>query len=381
MDTAERAAFRAHVRACLDRVVLPEADIWEAQAHITDTGWRALGELGLLALPHSGASFLRSAVFLDELGATGYAGIRAAVGVHAYMAGAYLCLFGTERQRDAYLAPARRGEVIAALAISEPDAGSDLRRLRTQAWRRPDGSYVVNGEKSFVANGSCAGFIITLVRTREVPDDHGLAGISLVIIDANSPGVHREPQSMVGWRSADICRVVLREVAVPAHQLLGRPHQAFTQLMQALDFERLVAGLLAVGGIRHCLALVNRFVRQRQVRDAPLSANQAVRHRMADLAGDFELIRQYAYHTAELQSRGALTTRAASILKLKATELAIATAQTCIQYHGAGGYRDDATAARLYRDAAAGTIAAGPSELLRDMIFETSGVTSAEEAG
>lgn len=381
MDAAERTAFRAQVRACLDRVVLPRADDWEAQARIADAGWRALGELGLLALPHSGAGFLRSAIFLEELGATGYAGIRAAVGVHAYMAGAYLDLFGTKWQRDAYLAPARRGEVIAALAISEPDAGSDLRRLRTQARCRSDGSYVVNGEKCFVANASCAGFMITLVRTREAPGNHSLAGTSLVIIDANSLGVHREPQSMLGWRSADICRVILRDVVVPAHQLLGRPHQAFTQLMRALDFERLVAGLLAVGGTGHCLALVNQFVRQRHVRDAPLSANQAVRHRMADLVGDFELVRHYAYHTAELQSRGALTTPAASILKLKATELAVAAAQTCIQYHGARGYLDNATAARLYRDAAAGTIAAGPSELLRDMIFEASGLSSGWEAG
>lgn len=374
--TAEHDVFRTRVRVCLDRVVLPDADAWEAQAHIAAEGWRALGDLGLFSLGHSGADFLHSAIFLEELGATGYAGIRAAVGVHAYMAASYLELFGTERQRDAYLAPARQGELIAALAISEADAGSDLRHLRTRAECRSDGSYLVNGEKSFVANGSQAGFLITLVRTRDAPTNRGLAGASLVIIDADSPGVHREPQPMLGWRSADICRISLRDVIVPAAWLIGRPNQALTQLMRALDFERLVAGLLAVGGTRHCLALVDRFVREHQVWDAPLSTNQAVRHRIAELTSDFELVRQYAYYAAGLHGRGAMSTQVASILKLKATELAVAAAQMCIQYHGARGCLDDATAARLYRDAVGGTIAAGASELLRDMIFELSAITS-----
>jgi len=363
--------FRAQVRADLAATVLPYADRWEALGRIPADGWRALGERGLLALDHAGQGFLRSAVLLEELGRTGYAGIRAAVGVHAYMARSYLELFGTPEQRDSYLPAARRGERIAALAISEDGAGTDLRHLAT--WARPDGGggYRLDGAKSHVANGSAADFCITLVRTREATAGRGLNGVSLLIVDTALPGLTREPLAMLGWRASDVCRLTFDGVTVPADRLLGRRDQALMLLMRALDFERLVAGLLAVGGVRYCLELLDGHVRRHQVRDAPLGANQAVRHRLAELTAEAELVRHYAYHAARLHSHGELDTRTASILKLRATELAVAAAQTCLQYHGARGYLDDSTAARLYRDAMAGTIAAGASELMRDMIFET----------
>ncbi len=367
----EHPAFRARVRASLDRVVRPHAQTWEEQRHIPKEGWRALADEGLLCLDHHGPDFLRSAILLEELGGTGYAGLRAAVGVHAYMALSYVDLFGTAEQRASYLDAGRRGERIAALAISEATAGSDLRHIRTGAEPRDDGGYIVNGEKTYVTNGSQADFYIVLVRTRPVPTAKGLAGTSLIIVDADSRGVSREPQPMLGWHGADVCLVELRDVVVPPGRLVGRRNQALTHLMRALDFERLVAGLLAVGGVRHCLDLLNRFVREHRVKDAPLSANQAVRHRIAELGAEFELVRQYAYHVAGLHSRGELDTRAASILKTKATDLAVAAAQVTLQYHGARGYLDDSTASRLYRDAIAGTVAAGSNEVLRDMIFDT----------
>lgn len=370
--TAEHHEFRLRARAALSSAVLPHADAWEQQGYISRDGWRTLGEQGLLSLPLGGDGFLHSAVLLEELGRTGYAGVRAAVGVHAYMAPSYLELFGSAEQRSTYLPAVRGGHGVAALAISEADAGSDLRHLSTRAVPLEAGGYRVSGEKLYVANGAQADFFVVLVRTRETPAGRGLTGASLLVVDGDAPGLTRARQPMLGWHSAGVCRISLDEVPVPQERLIGRADRALMYLMRALDFERLVAGLLAVGGVGHCLDLLNGFVRGHRVKEVPLSAHQAVRHRIADLVSEFEPLRQYAYHAAWLHREGRLDTRTASILKLRSTELAVAAAQACVQFHGARGYLSDSVVARLHRDAVAGTIAAGPSELLRDMVFETS---------
>ncbi|MEU7474495.1 acyl-CoA dehydrogenase family protein [Lentzea sp. NPDC042327] len=355
---------RHEIRSVLDAVVLPHADSWEEQGHIPADGWRALAETGLLSLPHEGPGFLRSAVFLEELGGTGYAGVRAAIGVHAYMAPAYLRMFGTDAQRAAWL----RSDRIAALAITEQNAGTDLSSLSTVA--KPDGAgHRLTGEKFYVANGSTADYFVVLAKTREGGTTRVLSGASLFVVDGRSPGITRHPQRTLGWRAADTCRVSFDGVV--ADGVIGRPDRALLQLMPALDFERLVAGLLAVGGVRHCLDLLRSFVRSHRVRGEALSANQAVRHRLADLDAQFELVRAFAHRLAEEHCAGRLDTKAAAVLKLTATELAVAAAQACVQFHGARGYLDDSAPARLYRDAMAGTIAAGASELMRDLIFES----------
>ncbi len=368
--TPAHGLLRARVRSSLELEVLPHAPEWEARRSIPPQGWRALAGAGLFEFPLSGAGFLESAVLLEELGRTGYAGIRAAIGVHAFMAPSYLAQFGMPDQRDAYLPAIRRGERIAALAMSEEGAGTDLGRLRTVA--RPDGErgYLVNGTKRYVANGSQAGVFVTLVRTRPGPPGGRLAGIGLLLVDAGLPGVTRAAEPMLGWHAADVCRVDFADVPVPAGRMIGRADRTLKYLMRGLDFERLVAGLLAAGGVMHCVGLLDRFVRTHQLKDAPLSANQAVRHRLADLHGELYLVRQYAYHAAWLHSQGLLDTRTASVLKLKATELAVEAARACAQYHGARGYLEDSVPARLLRDAPAGTITAGASELLRELIFE-----------
>lgn len=373
--TADHAGFREHVQTVLSDLITPHAEKWESTKCISREGWHKLGEAGLLSLGHTGADFLHSAIFLEELGGLGYGGIRAAVAVQAYMAVSYLHLYGTQGQQRRYLPAAQQGRLVAALALTENTAGSDLRQLNTRAYRT-EGGYRVTGEKLYVANGSQADFVITLAKTREVQSDKGLTGASLLVIDTNSPGVSCVSEPMLGWHSADICRVRFTEVAVPATALVGRHHQALRHLVRALDFERLVAGILAVGGVRHCLSLLKDFVREHHVKGASLDTHQAVRHKIADLESSYELLRHYGYRAAWLHARGQLDTHTASVLKLQATELAVAATQACVQFHGARGYAADAVAARLHRDAMAGTIAAGASELMRDLVYETTQYTA-----
>ncbi|HEX7306755.1 acyl-CoA dehydrogenase family protein [Lentzea sp.] len=355
---------RAEIRSVLDEIVLPHADRWERERRISPDGWRALAEAGLLSLPHEGPGFALSAVFLDELGNTGYAGVRASIGVHAYMAPAYLRMLGTEVQRAAWLRPDR----VAALAITEEHAGTDLSALSTVAGKDGD-AYRLTGEKWYVTNGSAADYLVVLARTRAGGTAKVLSGASLFVVDGRSPGITRHRQPTLGWRAADTCRVSFDGVV--ADGVLGRPDRALMHLMPALDFERLVAGLLAVGGVRHCLGVLRSFLRSHRVRGEALSANQAVRHRVADLDAQYELVRTFADRLVEDHCAGRLDTKAAAVLKLTATELAVTAAQVCVQYHGARGCLEDSVPARLHRDAMAGTIAAGASELMRDLIFES----------
>jgi acyl-CoA dehydrogenase len=362
--------FREHVRSVLSRIVLPHAKRWEEEGRIDGQGWRALGDEGLLGLAHGGPQFWRSAVYLDELGQLGYAGIRAALGVHSYMALSYLELFGNDAQRAKYLPDARHGRRIFALAISEANAGSNLGDLATSAERTPEGNFRINGEKHFVTNGSLADFFVTLAATGDRRRATVLGPASFLIIDADLPGVERSPQLLLGWHSAAVCSVRFTDVLVPADQLLGSEKQAFSQIMKALDFERLVAGLLATGGIGYCLGLLRSFVQIRRIGNSLLSMKQAVRQQLADLESDYAMLRQYASYAAWQHCHGRLDARTAAVLKLTATELAVTAAQKCLQIHGSAGYLRDSEASRLYRDSIGATMAAGPSELMRDMIYE-----------
>jgi alkylation response protein AidB-like acyl-CoA dehydrogenase len=290
--------------------------------------------------------------------------------LHGHRA-AYLDLFADAEQRDSYLPGVRDGSRIAALAISEENAGSDLRHLTVRAEQRDDGAYRLRGVKHHIVNGSRAQFFIVLAKTRDTGATRGLTGSSLLIVDADLPGLSRDSQPMLGWHSADICRVEFDDVRVPANRLIGRRDHALRYLMAGLDFERLVAGLLAVGGVAHAVGLLNTFVRAHRVGDVPLAANQATRHRVASLTAELELASQYAYHVAWMHSTGRLDTRGAAVLKVTATELAVRAAEALLQCQGAWGNRAETAAARAHRDAIAGTVAGGPSGLLRDLIFES----------
>ncbi|MCM6774301.1 acyl-CoA dehydrogenase family protein [Nocardia sp. CDC159] len=362
--------FRQFVRDALAEIVLPHADRWEDQGFIDRAAWQALGARGLLGIGLSGPEFLRSAVLLEELGRTGYAGVRAAIAVHAYMAASYLSLFGTPDQRHRYGEQLRQGRLVVALAISEPESGSDLRELATRADPAAEG-YRLTGTKSPVANGLNADLLITLARTGTGELSNALAGTSLFIVRADEETMTRSPLPMLGWHSAGIAAIDLRGVAVADDDLLGRKDRALLHIMRALDFERLVAALLALGGARHCLELLDGHARARVIKGAPLASHQVIRHRLAELAGELELVRGYVYEAARLHSLGRLDTFTASTAKLRATELAARAARVCLQYHGARGYERNSVPARVFRDAAGATIAAGATEVMYDLMAES----------
>ncbi len=375
--TAEHQQFRKSVREFLAAEVLPFADEWERRRCIPKELWGKMGRAGLLGLHHSKAvggaekDFFHSVVLLEELGRTGYAGFRVAVGVHSYMATSYLAQAGSKELKQKYLAAAVSGEKVSALAITEPEAGSDLNRLRTTAVLDGD-SYVINGKKKFVANGTTADFIVLAVKTTPAASAarKGASGVSMLIVDTETAGLSAKRLETLGWHCSDTSELEFNDVRVPASNIIGTANQGFIYIMQCMQLERLAAGLLALGGVDRCLELTWRYMAERPLFDSTLSKLQSVRHRMAELVTEAEATRHLAYHAAWLHERGSLPIAECSMVKLKATELANRAAHECMQFHGAHGYQEASPIARIYRDVQAATIAGGASEVMRDIIAQ-----------
>jgi acyl-CoA dehydrogenase len=367
--------FRAVVRDFLATRIIPRAAGWEQARTMPRSAWREFAAAGLLGLNHpaqaGGAAkdIFYSAVFLEELGAMGFGGVRFAVALHAYMATSYLAASGSPALRERFLGPAVAGERIAALAITEPQAGSDLARLQASA--REDGdSLVIDGEKRFIVNGGFADFFVTAVRTGAArPAAAGSQGdLSLCVIERDRPGVQVIASDCVAWRACAMADISFREVRVPLGNLIGRRGTGFMQIMKNMQLERLAAGISAVGDAAHCLDLTWRFLRQRELFGATLSAQQAIRHRMADLLTEVAAARQLAYHAAWSYARDPLAITECSMIKLKATELARAVAEECQHLHGAEGFREGSPLVSIVHDARAATVAAGGSEIMRDIV-------------
>ncbi|WP_405166755.1 acyl-CoA dehydrogenase family protein [Nocardia sp. NBC_01499] len=364
--TPGHEAFRSEVRAVLDAHVVPCLAEWERSRCIPRPAWRLLGKHGLLGVGYApDRDLFHSLVLLEELGRTGYAGFRAAVGVHAYMATHYLAKSGSPFLRARYLAPAVAGEKIAALAVTEPDAGSDLAGLAVSATAAGE-HVVLRGVKSMITNGTTADFFVVAARTGV--GSAGPAGISLFVVDSASPGVSVRPQETVGWHCADTAEVRFSDVRVPTGNMIGRVGTGFRQLMHGFQLERFVAAALALGGIESCLDATRTHLRTRHVFGGRLSDLQSVRHAMAELFTELAAARHLVHDAAWRLSQDDLPAAECSMAKLYTTELACRVADRCLQLHGANGYLAGSAVARAHAEARAATMAAGPSEVMRDLI-------------
>jgi acyl-CoA dehydrogenase len=368
--------FRKTVQEYITVNVLPYLSEWEANKCIPVQVWKHFGNADLLGLHYPKEygglekDIFYSVILLEELGRTGCAGFRVAIAVHSYMATSYIARFGSDYLKKKYLAPAITGDKIAALALTESGAGSDLSEIKVEAKLLSD-HYIINGTKKFIANGSVCDFLVVAVRTDERNKaKHGAAGISLMVVDANAPGITKEKIDCLGWHAADTCELTFVNVKVPVSNIIGQMNQAFYYLMQCLQLERLAAGVLALGTSDKCIQLTWKYISKRRVFNAALHEQQVIRHRMADLISEIEAVRQLAYHAAWLHDTGQSAIAESTMLKLKSTELANVVAQVCIQFHGAHGYQANTEIARIYRDAQAGRVAGGASEIMRNIIAQ-----------
>lgn len=369
--------FRQSVRQFIQTEVVPNTEAWETARRIPLSIFERMGQLGYLGLPYpeayggSDADFWYSVVFLEELARCGMGGFTTAVSVHEYMAVNHLAKAGSPALKEKYLVPAIAGQKVAALAITEPDAGSDVSAIRTVARRQVNAEtgaeeYVISGAKTFISNGTYGDFVTLTART----NTEGAAqnGLSLIVVDLDSPGITRTKLNKMGWHSSDTAEIRFDEVRVPVSNLIGQENMGFYYLMESLQLERLVAAIMAVSGADLALSWTLQYLQEREAFGKPIGAFQAIRHKIADVATEIEMARQFVYHTCWLYTQGEVVVKECSMAKLYTSEMQKRVVDTCLQFFGGYGYMDDYPISRAYRDARVGTIAGGSSEIMREII-------------
>ena len=375
--TDEHELFRQSVRQFIQKEVVPHTEAWETARRIPVSVFQRMGELGLLGLPFpeqyggSGADFWFSVVFLEELARCGMGGFTTAVSVHEYMAINHIFKTGNAETKQKYLVPAILGQKVAALGITEPDTGSDVSAIRTTAVLTETGDeYIINGAKTFISNGTYGDFITLAVKTngQSVRPEAGAGGISLIVVDLTSPGITRTKLNKMGWHSSDTAEIRFDDVRVPAQNLIGQENKGFYYLMESLQLERLVAAVMAVSGAELALEWTLQYLQEREAFGKKIGAFQAIRHKIADVATEIEVAKQFVYHTCWLFAQGDSVVKECSMAKLYTSEMQKRVVDTCLQFFGGFGYIEDYPIARAYRDVRVGTIAGGTSEIMREII-------------
>jgi acyl-CoA dehydrogenase len=339
-----------------------------------------MGALGFLGVEYDekygggGADFLTTAVLCEEAARSRCAAFAMALGVHTDMASPHLYWTGSEALKEKYLPGICRGELLTAIAVTEPGGGSDVAAIRTRAERAGD-SYVLNGAKMFITNGAMADLFFVAARIESGPRDKRDSGekrhrgISMFLVERSTPGftVSRKLDKM-GNRASDTAELAFENLRVPAENLLGREGVGFYEVMRVFQRERLVAGLHAVAGCERALQDTIAYVKQRHAFDGPLSEKQVVRHKLADLATLIEAARSLTYAACLKFQSGVDAVKEISMVKLFSGEMAQKVAYDCVQLHGGYGYMREYPVERFFRDIRLLTIGGGTSEIMKEII-------------
>jgi citronellyl-CoA dehydrogenase len=366
--TEEHDAFRTSVRSFVEREIEPHVDEWERAGGFPGHElFPKLGRAGFLGLEYDpayggqGADHSFTVVLGEELGRIGCGGIPMAIAVQTDMATPSLHRFGSEELKERFLVPAIAGKVVVSIAVTEPDAGSDVAAISTRAVADGD-EWVINGAKLYITNGVQADWLCLLARTS---GDGGYAGMSQIIVPTATPGLEVSRKlDKLGNRSSDTAELSFSDVRVPLANTIGEVGQGFFQQMDQFQHERLIAAYLSVGGMTRALERTITYLRQRRAFGAPLLDNQYVAYRLAELDSELDLLREYSYACAEKMMQNKDVTRQASIAKLIAGRLQRQVADTCIQFHGGVGYMEETWTARYFRDSRLLSIGGGADEVM-----------------
>ncbi|MGA8891884.1 MAG: acyl-CoA dehydrogenase family protein [Anaeromyxobacteraceae bacterium] len=374
--TAEHDAFRRVVREFCEKELAPHARTWDERGEFPRELFRRFGELGLLGIRHdpawggSGLDYWYVVAYAEELVRARNGGLGTGMLVQGEMATPIIGELGTDEQKREFLAPALAGEKVAALAISEPDAGSDVAALRTRARREGD-ELVVQGSKTWISNGTRADFLTLAVRTGE--DGHG--GISLVTFPTDVKGFEVSRRlDKVGNLSSDTAVLFFDDCRIPARYVLGEVDQGFGYIMTGFLGERLVTAVTAVAGAQLVLDDALRHGQERRAFGRPIGTFQAWRHRFADHLSRLEAARWLTYRACDLFARGQVALREISMAKLVACDLAQRIAYDAMQFHGGQGYMVETDVARAWRDLRLLTIGGGTSEIMRELVSRGAGM-------
>lgn len=365
--TDEHERFRAEVRAFVELELRPHVTEWEEARSFPNDVFATLAERGYLGLKfpveYGGrGDLVADAVFAEELARCGSGGLAAGIGAHTGIALPPIWKFGTDEQKLRYLVRGVRGELIAALAITEPGAGSDVASIRTTA-RPVDGGYVLNGSKAFITGGVRADALVTAVRT----GGDGHQGVSLLIVE-RGPGVSSQSLEKLGWHASDTALISFDDVFVPEEQRIGEEGAGFYLIMANFAWERLLMALGAIGGMQAA------FEKTLALTLGDRTAGQATRHQLAEIATTIECGRSVTYSALRTYLAGGDAVREVTIAKLATQRAAFEVMDSCLQIHGHAGYLAENEIERAARDARLGPIGGGTDEIMREILGRSLGL-------
>lgn len=364
--------IRQQLRRFVQERIVPFGDEWEAAGETPRELFRELGGMGYLGMRHpveyggGGLGPLASVILGEELSRSGYGGVASALTVHSDMSIAHIAHRGSHEQKQKYLPAACAGEIIGAICVTEPGAGSDVAGLKTRA-TRTDGGWVVNGSKTFITNGVNADIYIVAARTD--PEAKGSRGISLFIVEKGTPGFEISKKfDKHGWRSSDTAELFFDNMKLPDDALLGGEGQGFYYIMSTFQNERLVVGALCSGTSARAIELTVDYVRNRQAFGKSLWDQQVVRNKIAWIAAKAQAVRALTYQCAQMIEEGIDTVREVSMLKAFGAETLQEVVHTCLQLHGGAGYIIGTPVERMARDARILTIGGGATEVMLEEV-------------
>jgi len=374
----DHQAFRQTLRRFVENEINPHVEQWEADrifpAHEL---FKKMGDLGFLGPSYPeefgglGQDYWYNVVLAEEMGRVKCGGIPMAVAVQTDMATPALNMFGSDELKTQYLAPAIRGEMVAAIAVTEPGSGSDVASIQTRAESDGD-DYVINGSKLYITNGTQADWLCLLARTSE---GKGFEGMSLIVVPTDAPGftVSRKLEKM-GNHASDTAELFFENLRVPKRNRIGDEGQGFIYQMIQFQKERLIGTIGSVTGSEQVVRMTIDYCRERHTFGQPLIDNQWIHFKLAELLTEIECVRQLCYHCTRKLVAGEDMTREASMAKLKGGRLVRDVADTCMQFHGGMGYMEEYPMARYYRDARLLSIGGGADEVMLGIIAKYEGI-------
>jgi acyl-CoA dehydrogenase len=376
----EHDAFRDSFRRFMDKEIAPFHEAWEEQGYVDRAVWRKAGENGFLcmtlaeAFGGAGVDKLFSVIQMEELARGGFTGI--GFGLHSEIVAPYIAHYGSEEQKQKYLPKLVSGEWIGAIAMSEPAAGSDLQGLKTTAIEQPDGSYLLNGSKTFITNGWHADLVIVVAKT---DPSAGAKGTSLLLIENGMPGFQKGKRlKKLGLKAQDTSELFFDNVRVPADHLLGGKAfegRGFICLMEQLPWERLQIAITAVAAAQAAIDWTVAYVKERKVFGQPVGNYQHTRYTLAELQTQVQVARVFVDKCCELVCRNQLDTETASMAKYWCSDLQCKVMDECLQLHGGYGYMWEYPITRAFADARVQRIYGGTNEIMKEVISRGMGLS------
>lgn len=368
--TEEHNYFRQTFRDFLQKEVVPHIEKWEETGNIERFIWEKMGEMGYFGISYPEAyggldlDIFYMVIFLEELQRIQSGGFAAAMWAHAYLAMTHLKAEGNHEQKVKYLSPSITGEKMGCLCITEPFGGSDVGGMRSTAVKHED-HYLLNGSKTFITNGVYSDYLVVAAKTHP---ELGNKGISIFVIDRDTPGISATKLDKLGWRASDTGEIAFDNVKIPLENLLGEEKMGFSYIMQHFALERLIMGINAHARSEWAIEYTIQYMKDRQAFGKSIANFQALRHKVADLSAEVEVCKTFNYVIAEKLQQGKYPVKEATMSKLISTKVADQVAYDCLQLLGGYGYMEEYPLARNLRDSRLGPIGGGTSEILREII-------------